>query len=54
IREQVDAMQHLRLQEDEFQWLSGLPFFKPDYLNWLREFRYNPDATRANPVSLSC
>lgn len=28
--------------EDEFQWLSGLPFFKPDYLNWLREFRYNP------------
>ncbi|ELJ3781459.1 nicotinate phosphoribosyltransferase [Salmonella enterica] len=42
IREQVDAMQHLRLQEDEFQWLSGLPFFKPDSLNWLREFRYNP------------
>lgn len=42
IREQVDAMQHLRLQEDEFQWLSGLPFFKPDYLKWLREFRYNP------------
>ncbi|ABX21838.1 nicotinate phosphoribosyltransferase [Salmonella enterica] len=42
IREQVDAMQHLRLQEDEFQWLSGLPFFKTDYLDWLREFRYDP------------
>ncbi|ASG55264.1 MAG TPA: nicotinate phosphoribosyltransferase [Salmonella bongori] len=42
IREQVNAMQHLHLQEDEFQWLSGLPFFKTDYLHWLREFRYNP------------
>ncbi len=42
IREQVNAMQHLRLQEDEFQWLSGLPFFKADYLTWLRDFRYDP------------
>ncbi|MGL4723588.1 MAG: nicotinate phosphoribosyltransferase [Scandinavium sp.] len=42
IREQVEAMQSLRLQDDEFQWLSGLPFFKADYLEWLREFRYNP------------
>lgn len=42
IREQVDAMQHLRLQDDEFQWLSGLPFFKDDYLQWLRNFRYDP------------
>ncbi len=40
IREQVDAMQHLTLQDDEYQWLSGLPFFKADYLNWLRDFRY--------------
>jgi len=42
IREQVDAMRHLRLQDDEFLWLSGLPFFKPDYLAWLRNFRYDP------------
>ena len=43
IREQVDAMQHLALQDDEYQWLSGLPFFKADYLDWLRDFRYNPE-----------
>jgi len=43
IREQVDAMQHLTLQGDEYQWLSGLPFFKADYLDWLRDFRYNPE-----------
>ena len=43
IREEVDAMQHLTLQDDEYQWLSGLPFFKTDYLNWLRDFRYKPE-----------
>ncbi|MBL5943686.1 nicotinate phosphoribosyltransferase [Enterobacter asburiae] len=43
IREQVDAMQHLMLQDEEYQWLSGLPFFKADYLNWLRDFRYKPE-----------
>ncbi|WP_455508174.1 nicotinate phosphoribosyltransferase [Enterobacter sp.] len=43
IREQVDAMQHLTLQDKEYQWLSGLPFFKADYLNWLRDFRYKPE-----------
>lgn len=43
IREQVDAMQHLALTNDEYQWLSGLPFFKADYLNWLRDFRYKPE-----------
>ncbi|CAM8213481.1 nicotinate phosphoribosyltransferase [Enterobacter asburiae] len=43
IREQVDAMQHLTLQDEEYQWLSGLPFFKDDYLNWLRDFRYKPE-----------
>ncbi|WP_024553973.1 nicotinate phosphoribosyltransferase [Franconibacter helveticus 513] len=42
IREQVDAMRHLALSEAEFQWLSGLPFFKADYLAWLKDFRYDP------------
>ena len=46
IREQVDAMQHIRLQDDEFQWLSSLPFFKEDYLQWLRNFRYDPSQVK--------
>lgn len=46
IREQVDAMQDLALSESEYQWLSGLPFFKADYLAWLRAFRYNPAQVR--------
>lgn len=42
IREQVDLMQHLTLSHEEFIWLESLPFFKQDYLNWLRQFRYDP------------
>ncbi len=41
IREQVDAFA-AQTSRGRIQWLSGLRFFKPDYLNWLREFRYNP------------
>ncbi|AFJ47576.1 nicotinate phosphoribosyltransferase [Shimwellia blattae] len=47
IREQVHAMQDLALSEDEFQWLSGLPFFETDYLQWLKDYRYN-----ANQVTI--
>ncbi|MFP1451844.1 hypothetical protein ACLB1N_05385 [Escherichia coli] len=43
IREQIQVMQHLRLQDDEYQWLSALPFFKADDLTRLREFRFNPE-----------
>ncbi len=42
IRAQVTMMSQLALTEGEFQYLSGLPFFQQDYLNWLREFRYDP------------
>ena len=42
IRDQVAAMQHLRLSDEEFHWLKSLPFFKADYLDWLRDFRYDP------------
>ncbi|WP_226569548.1 nicotinate phosphoribosyltransferase [Mangrovibacter yixingensis] len=41
IREQVEAMQDLALTDDEYHWLASLPFFKDDYLNWLRTFRYD-------------
>ncbi len=42
IREQVEAMQHLALTEEEHTWLASLPFFQSDYLNWLKSFRYDP------------
>lgn len=42
INEQIASMASLVLSDDEFAYLSGLPFFKADYLNWLRSFRYDP------------
>ncbi|EHD21877.1 MULTISPECIES: nicotinate phosphoribosyltransferase [Brenneria] len=42
IAEQVNLMQHLVLSDEEFSYLSSLPFFKADYLDWLRKFRFNP------------
>jgi len=43
IREQIQMMSQLALTDDEFAYLSGLPFFTHDYLNWLKAFRYNPE-----------
>ncbi|MCP1106637.1 nicotinate phosphoribosyltransferase [Serratia nevei] len=42
IRAQVALMSRLALTDAEFAYLSGLPFFRQDYLNWLRTFRYDP------------
>ncbi|MFC3395816.1 nicotinate phosphoribosyltransferase [Brenneria rubrifaciens] len=42
ITEQVALMRFLSLNDEEFTYLSSLPFFKQDYLNWLKTFRFNP------------
>ncbi|WP_029684990.1 nicotinate phosphoribosyltransferase [Tatumella saanichensis] len=42
IRQQIDKLQNLRLQQQEFAWLSQLPFFSADYLQWLKGFRFKP------------
>lgn len=43
IRQQIQMMSQLALTDDEFTYLSGLPFFTKDYLKWLKTFRYNPE-----------
>ena len=42
IRAQIETLQTLALSDDEYHYLSGLPFFQRDYLNWLRQFRLDP------------
>lgn len=41
IQEQIMSMQQLALTDDEFRYLSALPFFSLDYLHWLRQFRFD-------------
>jgi len=42
IRAQIAMLRDLTLSDDEYTYLSGLPFFQADYLSWLRQFRYDP------------
>jgi nicotinate phosphoribosyltransferase len=42
IREQISLMSALSLSDDECRYLATLPFFHQDYLNWLRDFRFDP------------
>lgn len=46
ISSQLSLMQSLALTSEEAEYLSGLPFFTPDYLQWLRQFRYDPSQVR--------
>ncbi|WP_158784280.1 nicotinate phosphoribosyltransferase [Pantoea sp. BAV 3049] len=43
---QITSMQSLALSGEEADYLAGLPFFKEDYLDWLRQFRYDPSQVR--------
>lgn len=46
IAEQVQLMQQLALTDDEYHYLRTLPFFKTDYLDWLRNYRYQPEQVK--------
>lgn len=41
IKHQIALMEALSLTDDEFRYLSTIPFFKADYLNWLKNWRYD-------------
>ncbi|RRZ92827.1 nicotinate phosphoribosyltransferase [Erwinia sp. 198] len=46
IAQQVTLMQSLALSDEESRYLAGLPFFSADYLQWLKQFRYDPSQVR--------
>ncbi|YCI27940.1 nicotinate phosphoribosyltransferase [Erwinia sp. PK3-005] len=46
IKAQIALMSQLAMTDEDSAWLAGLPFFKPDYLAWLKAFRYNPEQVK--------
>ena len=46
ISQQIALMSALALSDAEYNYLASLPFFKADYLDWLRDFRYDPSQVR--------
>src|SRR5699024_8283710 len=43
LRHQVNMMADLSLTNEEFDYLQSLPFFKDDYLQWFKHFRFKPE-----------
>lgn len=44
LEEQIQLMKNLSLQDYEYNWLSkNISFLKPQYLEYLRNYRFNPD-----------
>ncbi len=41
IDEKMDELCEFRFQEDEIKYLAGIPFFKPDFIEYLRLFQLN-------------
>lgn len=41
IKHQISLMEQLSLTEDEFNYLNTIPYFKSDYLNWLKNWHYD-------------
>ncbi|KAL7698560.1 nicotinate phosphoribosyltransferase [Lotmaria passim] len=56
VRKHVAHMANVRLTEEEYQYLATLPYFKPDYLEYIRQYRYKPEQVhiRVVPPVLSC
>lgn len=46
IEEQIRSLCELRFQKDELEYLGKLPWFKPDFIEYLRIFQLNPDYVR--------
>ena len=44
LKEQINYMGQLALTQQEYSWIkTNIPFFKPLYLEYLKNYRYNPD-----------
>ncbi|CDL87416.1 nicotinate phosphoribosyltransferase [Xenorhabdus cabanillasii] len=48
LRHQINMMADLALTEREAEYLSSLPFFKQDYLDWFKTFRFNSEQVKVS------
>ncbi|KAI9288500.1 nicotinate phosphoribosyltransferase [Umbelopsis sp. AD052] len=43
LSEQIQRLENLKLKDDEYQYLSQLPFIDQDYLDYLKAFTFKPE-----------
>lgn len=41
VKKELDTLCQLRLKPEELKYLSGIPFFKPDFIEYLHMFQFN-------------
>ena len=46
LQDQINLMANLRMTNGEYEFLKGIRFFKPTYLEWLKNYQFNPDAVK--------
>ncbi|QCI17178.1 nicotinate phosphoribosyltransferase [Buchnera aphidicola (Aphis helianthi)] len=46
--DQINMMKSLSLSDEEYLYMNSFPFFKKEYLHWLKSFRYNITQVEVN------
>lgn len=46
--DQINMMESLSLSREEYLYMNSFPFFKKEYLHWLKNFRYNTTQVKVN------
>ncbi|QCI18897.1 nicotinate phosphoribosyltransferase [Buchnera aphidicola] len=46
--DQINMMESLSLSNEEYLYMNSFPFFKKEYLHWLKNFRYNITQVQVN------
>ncbi|WP_348769341.1 nicotinate phosphoribosyltransferase [Buchnera aphidicola] len=46
--DQINMMESLSLTHEEYLYMNSFPFFKKEYLHWLKNFRYNITQVKVN------
>jgi len=47
----IDKMKYVKLTDDEYEYLKTLRFFKPAYLEYIRNYRFNPDEVKVGLIT---
>ena len=43
LRNEINKMSTLSITDEEYEYLNSIPYFKPQYVEFLRNYRFNPD-----------
>jgi nicotinate phosphoribosyltransferase len=51
LKDQIQKLSNLKLTDQEYEWLKNLRFISPAYLEYLKNYRFNPNEVRVAIIS---